>query len=84
MKRFDYRILVGAGLILFGILLLLDQTGILKGAVDLFWAGVLAIGAAIFLFWFFWPSWAGSGWVSGRSISAGGGAGGPSSRAECF
>jgi hypothetical protein len=53
MKRFDYRILVGAGLILFGILLLLDQTGILKGAVDLFWAGVLAIGAAIFLFWFF-------------------------------
>ena len=53
MKRFDYRILVGAGLILLGILLLLDQTGILKGAVDLFWAGVLAIGAAIFLFWFF-------------------------------
>jgi hypothetical protein len=25
----------------------------LKGAVDLFWAGILAIGAAIFLFWFF-------------------------------
>jgi hypothetical protein len=53
MKRFDYRILVGAGLILFGILLLLNQTGIMKGGIDLFWAGVLAIGAAIFLFWFF-------------------------------
>ena len=53
MKRFDYRILVGAALILGGILMLLDRTGILKGAVDLFWAGILAIGAAIFLFWFF-------------------------------
>ncbi|MGD0751892.1 MAG: hypothetical protein ABSA23_10860 [Anaerolineales bacterium] len=53
MKRFDYQILVGAALILGGILLLLDQTGILKGAIALLWAGVLAIGAAICLFWFF-------------------------------
>ena len=53
MKRFDFRILVGAALILGGLLMLLDQPGILKGAVDLFWAGVLAIAAAIFLFWFF-------------------------------
>jgi hypothetical protein len=53
MKRFDYRILIGAALILGGILMLLDRTGILKGATDLFWAGVLAVGAAIFLFWFF-------------------------------
>jgi len=53
MKRFDYRILVGAALILGGLLMLLDQTGILKGAANLFWAGVLAIAAAIFLFWFF-------------------------------
>ena len=53
MKRFDYRILIGAALILGGILMLLDQTGILKGATDFFWAGVLAVGAAIFLFWFF-------------------------------
>ena len=53
MKRFDYRILVGAALILGGVLMLLDQTGILKGAADLFWAGLLAIGAAIFLIWFF-------------------------------
>jgi hypothetical protein len=53
MKRFDYRILIGAALILGGILMLLDQTGVLKGATDFFWAGILAIGAAIFLFWFF-------------------------------
>jgi hypothetical protein len=53
MKRFDYRILVGATLILGGVMMLLDQTGILKGAVNLFWAAILAIAAAIFLFWFF-------------------------------
>ncbi len=53
MKRFDYRILFGAALILGGILMLLDRAGILTGATNLFWAGVLAVGAAIFLFWFF-------------------------------
>jgi hypothetical protein len=53
MKRFDYRILIGAVLILGGLLMLLDRTGILKGATDLFWAGILAVGAVIFLVWFF-------------------------------
>ncbi|MCX6038082.1 MAG: hypothetical protein NTW99_09375 [Chloroflexi bacterium] len=53
MKRFDYRILVGAALILGGILMLLDKADVLKGATDFFWAGLLAIGAGIFLFWFF-------------------------------
>jgi len=53
MKRFDYRILIGAALILGGILMLLDKTGVLKGATNYFWAGLLAIGAGIFLFWFF-------------------------------
>jgi hypothetical protein len=53
MKRFDYRILIGAALILGGVLMLLDTTGVIKGATDFFWAGVLAIGAGIFLFWFF-------------------------------
>ena len=52
MKRFDYRIWVGTALILGGILMLLDQTGLLKGATSLFWAGVLAIGAGIFIYWF--------------------------------
>jgi len=53
MKRFDYRILVGAALIMGGILMLLDKTGVLQGATDFFWAGLLAIAAGIFLFWFF-------------------------------
>jgi hypothetical protein len=53
MRRFDFRIVVGAALILGGILALLDQTGILKGASSFFWAGLLAVVAAIFLFWFF-------------------------------
>jgi hypothetical protein len=53
MKRFDYRILVGAALILGGILMLLDRSGMLPGAADFFWAGILAVAAAIFLFWFF-------------------------------
>ena len=53
MKRFDIRILVGAALILAGILILLDQTGILKGAAVLVWAGILTIGAVMCLFWFF-------------------------------
>jgi hypothetical protein len=53
MKRIDFRILAGALLILGGVFALLDQTGLLKGASNLFWAGVLAIGAAIFLYWFF-------------------------------
>jgi hypothetical protein len=53
MKRFDYRILIGAVLILGGILMLLDKAGVLKGATDFFWAGLLAIGAGIFLFLFF-------------------------------
>jgi hypothetical protein len=53
MKRFDYRILIGAALILGGVLMLLDRADILKGATDFFWAGVLALGAGIFLYNFF-------------------------------
>ncbi|HEY5269237.1 MAG TPA: hypothetical protein VII97_02800 [Anaerolineales bacterium] len=53
MKRFDYRVLIGVALILGGILMLLDRTGVLIGATDFFWAGLLAVGAGIFLFWFF-------------------------------
>jgi hypothetical protein len=53
MKRFDYRIAVGLALILGAVLMFLDRADILKGASDFFWAGVLAIGAVIFLVWFF-------------------------------
>lgn len=53
MKRFDFRILIGVVLVLGGILMLLDQLGVLRGATNLFWAAILAIGAALFLYWFF-------------------------------
>lgn len=53
MRRFDYRILLGVILVLGGILALLDQTGFLKGATDIFWAGIFAAGAVIFMIWFF-------------------------------
>ena len=53
MKRFDYRIAVGLALILGAALMFLDKADILKGASDFFWAGILAIGAVIFLVWFF-------------------------------
>jgi hypothetical protein len=53
MRRIDYRIFVGAALILGGVLALLDQTGVLKGATSFFWAGILAFGAVVFLLWFF-------------------------------
>lgn len=53
MKRFDYRILVGLALILGGVLMFLDRAGIMEGASNYFWAGLLAISAAIFLIWFF-------------------------------
>ena len=52
MKRYDYRLLIGIGLILGGILMLLDRVNILKNATDFFWAGLLAIAAAVFLYWF--------------------------------
>ena len=53
MKRYDYRVLIGIVLILGGILMLLDRINILKNATNFFWAGLLAIAAAIFLYWFF-------------------------------
>jgi hypothetical protein len=53
MRRIDYRIFVGAALILGGVLALLDQIGVLKGATSFFWAGILAFGAVVFLLWFF-------------------------------
>ena len=53
MKRFDYRILIGLALILGGTLMLLEQTHVLAGAVGYFWAGLLAIAAAVFLYNFF-------------------------------
>ncbi len=52
MKRWDYRLIFGAVLILGGLLMLLDRIGFLRGASDIFWAAILAVLAAIFLYWF--------------------------------
>ncbi len=53
IKRFDFRILFGAGLILLGGLILLEKLNILRGASSLFWGALLLIGAAYFLQIFF-------------------------------
>ncbi len=53
LKRVDLRILVGVLLIIGGALAILDQLGYLRGATDYFWAGIFAIGAVVFLIWFF-------------------------------
>ena len=52
MKRLDFRILIGAGLILMGALMLLERLGIFRGAIDFFWGAVFLVGAAYFLYRF--------------------------------
>jgi hypothetical protein len=41
MKRFDFRILLGGGLMLIGLLLLLEKMHIISGAAGIFWGGIL-------------------------------------------
>jgi len=53
MKRFDFRLLMGAALVLLGGLLLLEQAGILKGASSLFWGAILWVAAGYFFYIFF-------------------------------
>ncbi|MEZ0396098.1 MAG: hypothetical protein ABWK53_06715 [Anaerolineales bacterium] len=53
MKRIDLRLLLGSLLLIGGILLLLDTTEILPGAGQYFWAGLVAIAGAMFLFYYF-------------------------------
>ncbi|MCX6066437.1 MAG: hypothetical protein NT121_11895 [Chloroflexi bacterium] len=52
MRRFDFRIIIGAGLMLLGGLMLLEKFGILRGAGDLFWGSVFLLAAAYFLYIF--------------------------------
>ncbi len=49
MKRFGPATILGGVLILFGVLLLLEQIGILRGAASLFWGGLFLAGAFYFL-----------------------------------
>lgn len=53
MKRIDFRLLLGILLIIGSTFMLLDTTGIIEGATAYFWAGLLAIAAGVFLYYFF-------------------------------
>ncbi len=52
MKRVDFRIIVGAALILLGALMLLERIGIFHGAASFFWGLILLAGGAYFLYRF--------------------------------
>src|SRR5258708_6460053 len=53
MNRLDFRILMGAGLVLLGGLLLLDRFGLVHAGIRTFlWAVVFLLGAAYFLYRF--------------------------------
>ncbi len=49
MKRFDFRTLFGAGLILLGGLMLLEKLNIIQGASSVFWGLAFLAGAAYFV-----------------------------------
>jgi hypothetical protein len=52
MKRFDFRFIIGAGLVLLGGLMLLEKFGVLHGASSLFWGAALWVAAAYFFYVF--------------------------------
>jgi hypothetical protein len=52
MRRVDYRILIGGGLILMGGLIFLERLGLFRGLLDLFWGAVMLVAAAYFLYRF--------------------------------
>jgi hypothetical protein len=52
MKRLDFRMIFGLGLMLLGGLMLLEKFGILRGASSLFWAAAFLVAAAYFLYVF--------------------------------
>jgi hypothetical protein len=53
MKRIDFRILIGAGLILLGALILLDRVGLFHGELrNIFWGVLFLIGGSYFIYRF--------------------------------
>ena len=57
MKRIDFRIVLGAMLVLGGVLALLETLGYLKNATDLFWSGVFVVAGLAFLSLLFGGNW---------------------------
>jgi len=57
MKRIDFRIVIGAMLILGGVLALLETLGYLRNASDLFWSGVFLVSGLAFLALLFGGNW---------------------------
>lgn len=53
MKRLDFRLFVGLGLLLLGGLMLFEQAGWLRGASSLFWGAAFWVAAAYFGWFFF-------------------------------
>lgn len=53
MKRIDLRLVLGILLLIGGGVMLLETTGILRGAGQYFWAGLVAIAAGVFLYYYF-------------------------------
>lgn len=53
MKNLDFRILIGAALIVLGALMLLQRIGFFPGLLEVFWGVVFLAGAAFFLYRFF-------------------------------
>jgi hypothetical protein len=49
MKRIDFRVLIGGGLVLLGLLMLLERFGLFRGASDIFWGVIFLVAGAYFL-----------------------------------
>jgi hypothetical protein len=60
MKRIDPRIIIGALLIVGGVLMLLQTMGLLENVSDLFFGGIFLIAGAAFLYVFATGSWWGA------------------------
>jgi hypothetical protein len=52
MKQFDWRIVIGAALIVLGCLMLLERLGFFRGAIGVFWGAAFLVGAGYFLYRF--------------------------------
>src|SRR5512140_3770093 len=52
MNRWNARVWIGAGLVVLGLLMLLERFGLFRGVADLFWGLIFLAGAAFFLYRF--------------------------------